>query len=140
MSFSISECSKDEVQIINSGLGKFNMVQVPAVLDFHWKKLNFGIYDHQDKLVGGILGGVGGWGGLEIKILWVQEDFRGKGLGGKLLEHMEIEGKKLGAWKAKLDTFSFQAKDFYLKKGYKIFGTLENFPQGHNHYFLYKDI
>jgi len=53
---------------------------------------------------------------------------------------MEVEGKKLGAWKAQLDTFSFQAKYFYLKQGYEIFGTLKDFPKGHERYFMFKDL
>jgi ribosomal protein S18 acetylase RimI-like enzyme len=41
-----------------------------------------------------------------------------------------------GAW---LDTFSFQARGFYERLGYSIFGTIENFPPGHRRFFLKKD-
>lgn len=140
MKFSISACSKEDAKTIDTGLGDYNVKTLPAVLDFIWKSLQFGVYDNQGELLGGILGGVGGWGGLEIDILWVHEDYRGKGLGRELLKHIEIEGKKLGAWKAQVDTFSFQTKDFYLKSGYKVYGTLEGFPKGHNRYFFYKDL
>ena len=37
-----------------------------------------------------------------------------------------------------LDTFSFQARPFYEKLGYKVFGTLEDHPKGHTHYFMKK--
>ena len=36
-----------------------------------------------------------------------------------------------------LDTFSFQAPDFYKKHGYKVIGVSED-PKGHNHYYLEK--
>lgn len=37
-----------------------------------------------------------------------------------------------------LDTFSFQAPDFYKKHGYKVIGVSEDHPKGHNHYYLEK--
>ena len=39
-----------------------------------------------------------------------------------------------------LDTFDFQARDFYINQGYKVFGVLENCPQGHNRYYLKNDL
>lgn len=140
MSHTISICAEEDVSKINSSLIAYNGSQVPAILDFLWKPLHFAIYDENKTLLAGILGGVGGWGGLEISILWVREDLRGEGLGSQLLEHMETEGKKLGAWKARLDTFDFQARDFYLKKGYEICGTLKDFPKGHELYYFFKDL
>jgi len=60
MKFTINEASKEDVQAIETGLGEFNVNALPAVLDFHWKKLSFGIYNEQEEVVGGILGIVGG--------------------------------------------------------------------------------
>jgi hypothetical protein len=37
-----------------------------------------------------------------------------------------------------LDTFSFQARPFYEKLGYEVFGQLEDYPRGHSRYFLQK--
>lgn len=51
-----------------------------------------------------------------------------------LLEHVEKIARILHCYLAHLDTFDFQAKDFYLKHGYSIFGVLENAPKGHNRY------
>jgi hypothetical protein len=39
---------------------------------------------------------------------------------------------------AYLDTFSFQAPDFYKKLGYEVFGELQDFPHGHQRYFMKK--
>ena len=38
------------------------------------------------------------------------------------------------------DTFSFQARPFYEKLGYRVFGTLENHPSGHQHYLMTKKL
>ncbi|WP_202127900.1 hypothetical protein [Clostridium sp. C2-6-12] len=35
-----------------------------------------------------------------------------------------------------LDTFDFQAKDFYLKHGYEVFGVLDDCPMEHKRYYM----
>ena len=40
----------------------------------------------------------------------------------------------------KLKTFDFQAKEFYLKHGYEVFGVLEDCPADHQRYYLKKKI
>lgn len=47
---------------------------------------------------------------------------------------------KRGCQYAYLDTFSFQAPEFYQKRGYVIFGELPNFPEGHHRFFLKKEL
>lgn len=39
-----------------------------------------------------------------------------------------------------LDTFDFQAKDFYLKHGYEVFGVLDDCPMEHKRYYMKKNI
>lgn len=57
-----------------------------------------------------------------------------------LLQYVERIAKDQQCHIAHLDTFDFQAKDFYLKQGYSIFGTLENAPKGHCWYYMKKDL
>jgi hypothetical protein len=37
-----------------------------------------------------------------------------------------------------LDTFDFQARGFYERNGYELFGTLDDCPPGHKRYYLKK--
>lgn len=37
-----------------------------------------------------------------------------------------------------LDSFSFQAPDFYKKHGYREYGVVEDHPKGHSQHFLEK--
>ena len=77
---------------------------------------------------------------LYVDLLWVKDELRKKGYGQRLMDLLEDEARKLGAKNAYLDTFSFQAPDFYKKQGYQVFGELQDFPPGHQRYFLTKQL
>ncbi|QIR39076.1 GNAT family N-acetyltransferase [Tolypothrix sp. PCC 7910] len=97
------------------------------------------IRDNQDEIVGGLVGKTQ-WGWLFISHLWVAEMLRGQGYGRQLLLQAEEIAKQRGCSSAYLDTFSFQSLGFYERLGYERFGVLENFPTGHQRYFLKKEI
>lgn len=87
--------------------------------------------------VGGLWGRVGGkW--LFVELLFVPENLRGTGLGSSLLRQAEDLARKHGCIGVWLDTFSFQAPDFYKKLGYEPFGEIANYPDEHVRYFLFK--
>jgi GNAT superfamily N-acetyltransferase len=92
-----------------------------------------------EEVVGGVIGAIF-WDWLYIDLMWIKEDLRGLGYGHRLLELAEEEGRKRGAKNAYLDTFSFQAPEFYIKRGYQVFCKLKDFPQGHQRYFLTKEL
>jgi len=73
-------------------------------------------------------------------LMWVKEELRGRGYGHRLLTMAEEEARQRGAKNAYLDTFGFQAPDFYKQHGYQVFGELEDFPAGHRRYFLRKQL
>jgi len=79
------------------------------------------------------------WGGcLDIRFLWVHEDFRGEGLGSKLMRAVEQEAIRRGCHIATLETHSFQAPGFYEKLGYEEIGVLDGYPIGHKKHYLKK--
>jgi GNAT superfamily N-acetyltransferase len=90
---------------------------------------------------GTIVGGLHGdtvYGWLYISLFWVAKDLRGKGYGKQLIEIAEQTAIKRGCNNAYLNTFSFQALNFYQAIGYEIFGELKDFPAGQKRYFLQK--
>ena len=76
--------------------------------------------------------------GMNLQCLWVREDQRGKKLGSAFLEQAEQAARSLDCTLIHGHTFSFQAPDFYLKAGYEVFGTIEDYPPGKNCFFLRK--
>jgi GNAT superfamily N-acetyltransferase len=90
-------------------------------------------------IIGGVIGATY-WGWFYINLMWVKAEFRGRGYGQSLLKRAEDKARERGAKYAYLDTFSFQALEFYQKQGYQIFGELQDFPPGHQRYFLMKQL
>lgn|SRR5690606_1526119 len=92
---------------------------------------------------GEIIGGLYGrsiWGTLEIKTFVVKTENRNEGIGRKLIIEAEKEAKNRNCRFISLDTFSFQAPEFYEKLGFKKIGTETDFPKGFEKYYYRKEI
>ena len=77
------------------------------------------------------------WGGwLHVDMLWVSETLRGQRYGTRLMDAAEAMAKERGAFAATLETHSFQAPDFYAKRGYSVFGRIDDYPPRHGKSFL----
>ena len=61
-------------------------------------------------------------------------------LGAKMMADAEAEGRRRGATMAHLDTFSFQARGFYEKLGYTVFGTLDYPGQNIQRHYMSKPL
>ena len=107
-------------------LGAFNHAN-SDVGDAHQKA--FVARDEQGRLVGGVVLVIH-WHWLHIEILVVREASRSLGVGSQLLHKAETYAKSLGCVGAYLDTLSFQAPGFYIKRGYEVLARLEGFPPG----------
>ena len=91
---------------------------------------------------GDIVAGIRGCFYLEeclfISMLFIDEDNRKQGLGSILLQTIEEQARSRKISLIHLDTFDFQAKDFYMKHGYEVFGVLDDCPKGHKRYYMKK--
>ena len=57
-----------------------------------------------------------------------------------MLAAAEAEALRRGCRGARLFTYSFQARGFYEKHGYTVFGVLDDFPPGHSQIWLRKTL
>ncbi|MDA0782454.1 MAG: GNAT family N-acetyltransferase [Proteobacteria bacterium] len=101
--------------------------------------LNFHILSQDKMIIAGINSIMLYKSTVKIDILWVEEEHRGHDYGSQLLGHVETEAKKSGAALIHLDTFDFQAREFYAKCGYEEFAVLENSPaMGNKRFYMRK--
>lgn len=137
--------SKERRKLISDKLVEFNKTQSPQVHQSYQSEKEqpdlIEIYAQikSQELIGGLIGYID-WGWLDIDTIWIDKDYRNKGIGTYLIESAEQKAKKDGIKRAKLCTFDFQALAFYKKLGYIIYGQLGDYPEGHTFYYLKKNL
>ena len=131
-----TEPSPQDLKFLEERLEEFNAQQTN--ID-DCQTVGFAIRDHQGTLVGG-LSGVTNFGWLYIGVIWLDEPIRGRGLGSQMLSLAEYLAIERGCKYSCLATFTFQAKPFYEKQGYEVFGQLNDYPEGETMYFMRKKL
>ncbi len=127
--------TKQDKDEIFQELLKYNLERIESK---DVKELGIFIEDEHGKKVAGLVGDThGNW--LEIEYLWIDEKLRGQDIGTEIIFKAESIAKERGCRYVFLNTFSFQAKGFYLKLGYQEVFCLEEYPlTGKRHYFIKK--
>ena len=106
-----------------------------------------GLHDARDLFAavqderGALVGGVDGWtwgGTCWIEHLWVREDDRRNGVGGRLLDVVEAEARRRGCGQIGLSTHSFRAPAFYRRHGFEVTGEMPGYPDGHSYLLMRK--
>jgi GNAT superfamily N-acetyltransferase len=93
--------------------------------------------DDAGVIQGGLVGRVV-YDWLFIELLHIPESARGDGLGKRMMAQAEEFARQRGLAGLWLDTYHFQARGFYEKLGFTVFGTLEGHPIGGARFFLEK--
>ena len=97
-----------------------------------------------EEATGELAGGLAGrtwarW--LHVDLLWVDNRHRGAGLGSRLLAEAEhLATSERSCARARLETWDFQAPDFYRKQGYRIVGEITDYPPGVTEYIMVKNL
>ncbi len=103
----------------------------------NYKSIGFLLKAEDGTVVGGLTGyALYDW--LFVQFLAVPEELRGSGYGRALLNDAEAWAREEGLVGMWLDTFEFQARPFYEKLGFDVFGVIEDHPVGSRRYFLQK--
>jgi GNAT superfamily N-acetyltransferase len=133
----IHRSSSEEAQSVRTNLIKFNAQFIAEDLQQNYEEINLHIKDENDEIAGGI-NSVFCWNWIEVDILWVDDRFRGRGYGSRLLQEIERIAREKQCTFIKLNTFSFQAPEFYRKHGFQEITRIDDAPRGHQHYYFIK--
>lgn len=138
--FDISETNKEFIEH-NLELYNFkkNEYLNPVMYEKEQKKFGFYAYD-KDNIVGGAYGFVdsGYWTFLDL--LFVDENYRNMDIATNLMKQVEKFAKENNCVGIRTETWSFQARGFYEKMGFTVYGQLENHPPYATDYLLKKVI
>jgi ribosomal protein S18 acetylase RimI-like enzyme len=123
-----------DLETVDAGLHAFNVAA--ADLDAV-QRLGCFARDAEGRVVGGLRARI--WGAaVEVQMLWVDEARRRQGVATNLMRLLEEAVRPRGATLIYLDTFSFQARGFYERCGYRVAATLDGFPDGIAKYLMTK--
>jgi GNAT superfamily N-acetyltransferase len=122
--------TEEEDQAVRVGLRRYNAAKTGAVK----VKLPLAIMAYAgEQCAGGVIGNCS-WNWLYIDLLWVDEDFRGHGLGRTLMHEVEAKAREMALTGIYLWTQSWQAGGFYAKLGYEQFVEFTDSPPGHSRF------
>ena len=91
------------------------------------------------RVLGGAMGRTS-LGLLFLDLLYLPAALRGLGLGSQVLAQFEEEGRRRGCASAVLYTISFQAPEFYERRGWRRFGDSACSPEGTSRVFMSKTL
>lgn len=94
--------------------------------------------EEDGKIVAGLDACVTAFKILYVSTVFVEEAYRRKGYGKRLMEEMEGRARKMGVNLIRLDTFSWQGREFYEALGYEVVGSYENPADGYAEFFFIK--
>ena len=121
-------------QAVESGLAAYN-AQFAGPIEHG--VLTISARDDNKKIIGGLIA-QSLWKWMHVDRLWVDESYRGKGIGHRLLVAAEREAQNRGCLYCYLNTFDFQARGFYEKHGYSVYAVQTDFPPGHKNFLMRK--
>lgn len=133
MEFTITDEIRDsDRQEILDGLRGYNLERIE---DKSPKDLGLYLEDSTGSKLAGLIGEThGNW--LTVDYLWVSQELRGRRIGSSMLKKAEDIARERGCRYAFLNTFGFQAPEFYKKLGYVEVFTLREYPlTGARHFF-----
>ena len=132
----IIDLNEEQLEFIEDRLSEFDEQYITYKLD---GSIQIGI-EEDGKLVAGLDACMTAFKILYVSTVFVEEAYRRKGYGTRLIQEMERRAKELGANTIRLDTFSWQGKEFCEALGYQVVGFYENATDGYDEYFFLKRI
>ena len=130
----IVDLTEEQVEDIENRLSDFDDSYITYKMD---GCIQIGI-EEDGKLIAGLDACITAFKILYVSTVFVDEDHRRQGYGAKLIREMEKRAAAMGVNMIRLDTFSWQGKEFYEAMGYEVVGSYENPTDGYEEFFFIK--
>ena len=124
--FTIRPGSEADGASIADRLEAYNRTFAPR--SHEYLDLDRKVTDDAGSIIAGCVAGVSGWDTLHIDAFWVDEPYRGQGVGSCLLNKIEQEARGKGAYLATTAGMDGQTA-FFKKHGYTISVVFEDQPK-----------
>lgn len=131
-----AEPSEIERSAVLAALRQFTRDTVPVLDNQDFAAL---VMDPEEGVVGGLIAS-SRWGGFHIEMIALPLALRGRGIGSKLLDLAEREALRRNCHHMLLDTQAFQAKPFYERHGFEVFGQIEGPAPYYPRFFMQKPL
>ena len=132
----VIDLNETQVEIIENKLNAFDETYITYKMN---GQIQLGI-EEDGKLIAGLDACVTCFKILYVSTVFVDDAYRRKGYGKLLVSEMEKRARKMGVNTIRLDTFSWQGKEFYESLNYEVVGSYENTIDGYSEYFFMKRI
>jgi ribosomal protein S18 acetylase RimI-like enzyme len=101
--------------------------------------LGFVIRDQLGRMVG-VAAGYSWAGTSELKQMWIDEAYRGRGYARALLNAFVAEANSRGVRRIWVASYDFQAPEMYERAGFRRMAELKDWPEGHINVILCKTL
>ena len=132
----IIELTEEQVEDIEERLSTYDEQYITYKMD---GCIQIGI-EEDGKLIAGLDACITAFKILYVSTVFVDEEYRRKGIGARLIREMEKRAAGMGINTVRLDTFDWQGKEFYEALGYQQVGSYTNADDGYSEYFYLKRI
>jgi ribosomal protein S18 acetylase RimI-like enzyme len=128
------DLTPDEIDAIEDRLYEHNS---HATGRHDGEALGFVLRDNAGQMIGTVAGYT--WAGVsELKQMWIDKEYRGRGYARALLEAFIEEARRRGARRIWVASYDFQAPGMYEKMGFERIAAFEGWPEGHVNVVLCK--
>ena len=128
------DLNEAQVGDIEARLGAYDEAHITYKMD---GAVRIGI-EEDGRLIAGLDACVTAFRILYVSTVFVEEAYRRRGLGARMMREMEARATAMGVNTIRLDTFDWQGKEFYEALGYEMVGHYKNAEDGFSEFFFLK--